>query len=101
MDVQILRGLFSEESNLDFKWEIEKWEGKDLWIQIEFSDPVIISINDDPEKLKIIFYGEEFFVTNDKFRIPVNGGPDLNEDSVILYLIPKQKLILNADQLQA
>ena len=32
MDVQILRGLFSEESNLDFKWEIEKWEGKDLWI---------------------------------------------------------------------
>ena len=32
MDVQILRGFFSEESDLKFKWEIEKWQGKDLWI---------------------------------------------------------------------
>lgn len=52
-------------------------EGNVQVLQIKFEDPYIISINDDPEKLKIIYFGEELFLSAEN-GLSVNGGPSLS-----------------------
>ena len=49
----------------------------------------MISINEDPEKIKIVFYGLEYFVSDD-YMVPVNGGPDPRANEVLYANLPEQ-----------
>ena len=75
LDVQIVPGSFSNPEDTNYSWNITKWEDKELNLQIWFKYPDKISTNEDPEKIQVIFYGIEYFVSED-FQVPVNGGPD-------------------------
>ena len=57
-----------------------------------------MSTNQDPEKLRIIFWGEIFFVTNDEWNIPVKGGPKIGRDEVIFVIMPNQLPVIDAEQ---
>jgi hypothetical protein len=57
LDVQIIRGSGDEKKDLTFTWNFTSWDTKAMTIQLYFTSPLDVSDGNDPEKLKLIFYG--------------------------------------------
>ena len=51
LDVKIIPGLYTDPETIAYTWNITRWEGKALHIQLLFENPELISINEDPEKI--------------------------------------------------
>lgn len=88
LDVIVIPGYYSDEKDLSFTWNITRYIRDELWLQLWFTDPLQISYEADPEKLKIIFYGEELF-QDINYGLSVNGGPNPQEDEVLYKNIPE------------
>jgi hypothetical protein len=52
-----MRGNGNERKDLSFTWNFTSWDTKAMTIQLYFETPEDISYGNDPEKLKLIFYG--------------------------------------------
>ena len=89
LDVRVMPGAYTEPRDAYYRWNITRWEEKALDIQLWFENPDLISVNEDPEKIQIVFYGLEYFVSED-YLVPVNGGPDPRENAVLYALLPEQ-----------
>ena len=59
-----------------------------MTLQLYFQTPEDVSYGTDPERLKLIFYGMPQFVS--QTGIPVNGGRDVNKNSIPIFKIPAQ-----------
>ena len=89
LEVKVIPGMYTNPAEVAYRWNITRWEDKDLHIQIWFNNPDSISVNEDPEKIRIVFYGLEHFVSED-YRVPVNGGPDPRVNEVLYANLPEQ-----------
>lgn len=57
-------------------------------IQLYFNTSTDVSQNPTaPEQIKLIFYGAEFF--SNLNGVPVNGGADPENNTVLIYKLPK------------
>jgi hypothetical protein len=89
IDLKVERGEFSGNRNLEFTYNITKWDAENMQIQIKFAKTKDISQEDGaPEKLAIYFYGRVWF--RDDAAVSVNGGPSKKKHNVPESNIPSQ-----------
>ena len=89
MEVMVLPGVYSDPEKCSYTWNITEWRDNKLSLQLYFTDYEYISTEEDPEKIRIIFYAIDYF-RDYVYGIPVNGGPNPRRHEVLFDILPEQ-----------
>ena len=79
---KLIPGYYSEESDLNFTYEIVSYKKRQLKLKIKWENPLLISKNfKDPDYLEIHFYGNYLFFDTD--------GLFIEQHAVVSRVIPR------------
>ena len=70
--VEVMPGIDSEPRNLTFDWYATEMTERELKLQIMFDTAVYVSMNNEPETLRITFNDQYMFVSQDNIPMELS-----------------------------
>ena len=106
-EFRVLYGALSDAKKIDYQWRVSEYSKRSLKVQIDFSNPIYVSMEEDPEMAEVVINDGSIFISEDGLPLKLKVKKDqaksreLREEEEPLILMkkfPPQKPSSDADK---
>ena len=65
LEARVIVGSLTERKKLTYSWRVSEMTKRSLKLQIDFKNPIYVSMEEEPEHLEVTFNGAHFFVSEE------------------------------------